>query len=320
MIILKRTKSFSHLALESLFRRLKTNDPTKYKNYRDEYIKLNVGYEGELQADREWDELEIPVNYSLLHNYETLSDIGRSHQMDTVFLCQHFIWIIDIKNFSGILMFDEDKSQFLRKDFEGDINGYYNPVDQIERHARFINRLFKKWGINLPVEVAVIIVKDSTIIQNAPKFVPVFHLSGLQSKLNKLFQKHPNPYITDFQYNEIKKRLLVGLKRKIWRPSVDSRDIARGVLCRNCNYRTAMEFKHGTFICPLCNRKSKNAFLEAIYDYKYLFSNSFTNSEIREFLNIKSIYSTTRLLTRLNFETSGSYRNRKYKIPDEIRK
>lgn len=319
MIVLKRTKSFSHLALESLFKRLNTNE-LKYKKYKDQYISLNIGYKGELQADREWDELEIPLNYSLFHNYETINEIGRSHQIDTIYLCRHFLWIIDVKNFSGILKFDEDKNQLLREDFDGVTNGFSDPISQIERHTRLIKQNLKSWGINLPVEVAIIIVKDSTIIENAPKSVPVFHLSGLQSKLNKLLNKHPKPYITDYQCKEIQKRLLEKLKRKKWRPILDNRDIARGVLCRACNYRTAMEFKHGTFVCPLCNRKSKNACMEAIFDYKYLYSDWFTNSEIRGFLNIDSIYSVTRLLKKFNFETRGSYRNKKYKIPDEIRR
>lgn len=317
MIVLQRSVPFKLLALESLLRRLNSNDP-KFDYFENAYTNIKIGFEGECQVDREWDELIILKDYLLFHNYETVNEVGRSHQIDTIFLSKHFIWLIEIKNFIGILYFDEERNQFIRRNIDGQINGYSNPVDQIQRHARFMKRILRNWGFNIPVETAVIIVKDSTIIENVPKAVPVFHLSGLHSKLDKLFHKYPNEFVTDSQFNELKKRLMDKLKRKIWRPNIEKSNIVKGALCKTCNHKIVMEFIHGTFVCPCCKKSDKEACLQGLYDFKYLYSDWVSNSELREFLQIESIYSVNRLLKKFNFERKGANKNRVYKIPHEI--
>ncbi len=153
-----------------------------------------------------------------------------------------------------------------------------------------------------------------------PKTIPIFHLSGLQSKLNKLYQKYPKACISESHYKELQMKLLEMYQRRIWRPEIDANKINRGVLCKNCNYKMVMKFKHGAFICPVCNTKSKDAFLQAVYDYKYLYSDWISNRELREFLQVDSIYSVARLFKKLNLEFEGTFKNRKYKIPEKYSK
>ncbi len=62
------------------------------------YFRQRKGYQGELKVDNEWNELSIPIEYYLLFNYETVNEIGNSHQMDTIMLSPNFIFIVEIKN------------------------------------------------------------------------------------------------------------------------------------------------------------------------------------------------------------------------------
>ncbi|HWL23859.1 MAG TPA: nuclease-related domain-containing protein [Ureibacillus sp.] len=317
MILLERRVPYILLALEALIRRISSNaNDFEVEKYKNLYRRFKVGFDGESQSDKEWIELRIPFEYSLIHNYETQSEYGNNYQIDTIFLSKHFIWLLEIKNISGILEYDEEKSQFVRKNFDNTIEGYSNPFEQIEKYTRLIQRRLKNWEINIPIEKAIIVVKDSTIIGNMPKTIPTFHLSGLQSKLDKLSKRYPQASISDKQYKELQKNLLETYQRIVWRPGIDLSKINKGVLCISCNYKTVMRFKHGSFICPVCKTKSQNALIQTILDYKYLQSDWITNRELREFLQIDSIYSVARLCNKLNFAYEGTYKNRKYKIKE----
>lgn len=313
MIALERQFPYKLLALEALLRRLDIYDED-YVFYSNLYTSMRVGFEGESLVDNEWVELEIPVEYSLFHNYETENEFSKSHQIDTIFLSKHFIWLLEIKNMSGRLEIEDEKHQFTRTKSDGTSDSFYNPIDQIERHSRFIIRTLKSWGIFLPVEKAIVIVKDSSIIGEIPKTASVFHMSGLQSKLNKLIQKYPKASISDSHYKIIQSRLLELYKQKIWKPNLENKRIRKGVLCRNCDYKKEMKFEHGAFICQTCRYKSKDVILEALQDYKYLFSEWISNSEMREFFGVKSRYAVARLLKELNLEWEGTFRDRRYKI------
>lgn len=315
MIVLERSVPYNLIVLDALLRRGNLID-SELEYYLDLYTNLKVGLEGELLVDREWDELDIPLEYSLFHNYETVNEYGKSHQIDTLFMNKHFIWLLEIKNISGILNIDEEKSQFIRTKFDGSFDSYTNPVEQIERHARFIRRTFKKWRINIPVETAIIIVKDSTIIGDVPKTVSIFHKSGMQSKINGLFQKYPNTYLSDHHFKVIQMKLMEMYQRKKWRPVIENENIKKGVLCKNCAYQNMMKFKYGAFVCSVCNTKSKDDLLKALIDYRYLFDEWVSNSELRTFLGIESRYSVTRLIKSFNLEFEGDYKSRKYKMPD----
>ncbi|QCR31364.1 nuclease-related domain-containing protein [Lysinibacillus sp. SGAir0095] len=98
MEILKRQKSSKLINLEALLRRLPENEQADYSFYMEQYIVQRKGYDGELWVDQLWNELTIPCRYNLFHSYETINSAGYSHQIDTLLLTPHFIWLIEIKN------------------------------------------------------------------------------------------------------------------------------------------------------------------------------------------------------------------------------
>lgn len=59
------------------------------------------GFEGENRIDRVWSEIMVPFKPYLFHNYETENEVNYSQQIDTKFLCQTFILLVEIKNIGG---------------------------------------------------------------------------------------------------------------------------------------------------------------------------------------------------------------------------
>lgn len=316
MEILKRHKSWKLLTLEAVLRRMPEKNVGEYSFYKDMYVGQKKGYDGEVIIDQMWNELDVPSPYCLLHNYETINHVGNSHQMDTVVLTPYFIWLIEIKNIGGRIDIDESKQQMIRTNQEGLIESFKNPINQVERHAEFIKRKLRDFHMNLPIEFAVIIVSDYTIIGSIPKGAPIFHASGLQTELNKLSHKHREPKISRSQFEKLKTELLNMYQRKEWKAKVDVSKLRKGVLCKNCEYEHVMIFEYGSFKCVRCGFKSKDVYLEALSDYRYLWSEWISNRELREYLGVESLFAANRILKKMGWEHKGTYRNRKYKIPE----
>src|SRR5690606_7036726 len=64
-------------------------------------------------------------------------------------------------------------------------------------------------------------------------------------------------------------------------------ELKRGVQCPECG-KFPMKRKHGTWFCPFCHIKDKNAHIQALYDYFLLVDSSITNKKFREFVGIGS--------------------------------
>lgn len=317
LIVLKREISNKMIMLEILLRRLDEGD-IEHKYFRNQYLQLKRGYDGEMRADREWEEIEIPSEYCLFHNFETENEVNHSHQIDTIFASQNYILLLEIKNIGGRIDFDEEKHQFVRTRQDGTKEGFSNPIDQIERHVRLFKRLLMKWDISLPIEYAIILTQPSTIIGEIPKNVSIFHVSGLQTYVYNLFTKYQVHQINHLSLEQLKKNLMAIRKRKIWNLRIDKNKLRNGVLCKGCNYKIEMKFEHGCFICPVCKVKNKGTFYEALFDYRYLHNEWVTNNDLRNYLKINSRFAANRLITSLNLDIQGEKRNRRYRIPENI--
>lgn len=287
-----------------------------YNFFKETYAFHHKGHIGELQVKNMWQEMNLPYPHYLFHNYESINRAGNSHQMDTVLLTPHFIWLLEIKNIGGRLDIDESKHQMIRTNFDGSIDAFKNPVDQVKRHYHFLSGRLREIKINLPIEYAIIIVKDSTIIGSVPHDIQIFHASGLQTELEKIINKHNKRKISSTQIEKVKIELMNLYHRKDWKPKLNPTKLRKGVLCQKCDFKSVMMLDHGNFRCPNCHFISEYALFDAMYDYRYLFNEWISNSELRAYLKVESRHAAKRILKKLNMEQIGTYRNRKYKIPE----
>ncbi|MFC7685244.1 nuclease-related domain-containing protein [Ureibacillus sp. GCM10028918] len=222
MQIIDRTLSSKIIVLEAMKRRIDPNHP------RHEYVasllrRAEIGYRGELKVDRLWKELTVPTNALLIHNYETTNDIGNSHQIDTIFVCPHFIFILEIKNISGSIWYEKDKHQLLRRKGTGEVESFQSPFDQVQRHAERIERIVGRLGYSLPVLKAVVIAESSTIIGDVPNEFPIFHAIGLPSEIKKLLLKYNNFVLSQVHYEKLRNYLQSIHKPSIYVPDLKFR-------------------------------------------------------------------------------------------------
>lgn len=318
MILLKRTKSEKIAFYEALIRRYPSYDPV-FEKFKSELSKSKSGLIGEERVDREWVDMQLDLPHVLLHGLETENLAGFQHQIDSIFICQHFIFVIEIKNYSGFIEFDESTHQCLKKNYDGVVEAYSNPIDQVRRHSDFIQNILWSLGFDIPVVSAVIFANTKSILGKIPfKDVLVFHVVGLRYKLQKLLEKHLEVSITAEQMISIGYYIKSMHKNKPWEKNISRETLQKGVLCSKCNYSAAMNYHHGCWKCPRCGNRDNNELLKALQDYRLLWGNHISNREFREFVGLTSEKTAFRILNGLNMKSEGANKNRKYIISSII--
>lgn len=316
MITLERQLPSKIEVLEALLRRLPQTN-FQYNYFKDLYNRAKAGFDGEQKVDKEWNEINKHKPYFLLHNLELQKEIGAAHQIDTLYICPHFMLVIEIKNISGRIDLDQTKHQFIRTHEDGTIQGFSNPIDQAKRHVRFLQSL----NFQLPIEYAIIIANPSTIIGTVPKNTAILHTTGLQDLISSLTRKYVNTNIAKEKLIPLVNQLLQLHSPSKWKIEIDSNKLRKGIYCKKCNYTSEMRYYRGSWTCENCSYKSREVLLQALNDYRLLISNKISNREFREFINIKSEDTATRLLTKLKLPYEGlSNRYRVYIISDQIDK
>ena len=179
MILLSRQQSQMHRILEALIRRLPSTH-VDYMNYFDRLMRIQAGFAGEKRVDAEWLEINLPNPHYFLHDLQILNHFGNTHQIDSILLCPHFILILEIKNITGFLEYDESFTQFTRTTSQGDVEGMIDPFHQVRRHAEWIKRMLKKYKVEIPVHYAVVLATKNAILSESLKGQPIFHASGLR--------------------------------------------------------------------------------------------------------------------------------------------
>lgn len=313
MDVMNRKLPSKILVLDALKRRI---DETHEKHQLVTSLlrRAEIGYRGELKVDRLWREIAVPTDSILLHSYESRNDVDHSHQIDTLFLCPHFLLILEIKNVSGTIFYESEKYQFLRKRLTGEVESFQSPFEQVKRHRDFIVRIVEGLGLSIPVHAAVVLAETSTIIGSMKSGIPIFHAVGLPSEIKRLLLRYESPALSAVHYELLAHHIRNLHKPGVYKPKFEIPPIRKGALCE-CG--KVMKYNYGKFICS-CGIKSKEPLYQGLQDYRWLINEWISNREFRNFFYIKSEDSASKLLKKMNFLSRGSTRDRFYLITENI--
>ena len=314
MIMLERDVPEKLLLYEVLLKRI---DPAheEYGRMLLTYQNMKKGYFGELRSDREWKEIQIIQSHYLFHSYESVNQFGHTHQIDTLFLCRRFILVMESKDIGGIIDFDDKTRQFTQTRMDGTKVIFSNPVDQVLRHKAFVELELMKLGIRIPIIAVITITDPSTTFGATSQEVDVFSITGLRSKLVKLFNRFPE-VLSENQLDYVKEHFLMCYKKQELNRKYPNVPLLKGVLCSSCKSKMVHERKG--FRCVRCGTKNSLGMYEAMHDYRLLYKDWITNSEFRDYVGVESMHTATKMLKRMNLKAVGEKRYRKYLIPKDI--
>lgn len=283
----------------------------------DEYAKLYVqaksGYIGERRLDREWRDANIRGH--LLHDFTCFNAAGHSHQMDTVFICKHFILVVEVKNITGHIHFNLQTRQLVRHRDDGVIEAFTNPIDQVKRHRALLEDYLMFQFDYVPVEAAVVMTNPQCVIGETGNEIPIFAVNGLRSVLDGMIARHQHISLNPKLIRTSLEKLYRPLTAQPWRKNVP---IRTGVLCMNCNGK--MRAVKSGFKCLQCNSldSTSQALRRTLHDYRILFGATISNYEFREFAEITSRHTAYGILNRLLVDKKIAGRSSKYVIPEDI--
>ena len=277
---------------------------------RDRYHNLRAGLAGERRVDREWKELNL--SHYLFHDFTTVNGAGNTHQMDTVFVCKHFVLVVEVKNVGGRIDFDDQRRQFVRAREDGTVESFMNPVDQVKRHRDLLEQWSLEWPEYVPVEAAIVIANPSAVIGRVSAEVPIFNVSGLRTKVLELVRKYER---VSFNMRAVRGYLEAMYRPVSWRVHTLDVPVRPGVLCLKCG--EVMVHGQYRFECGRCGFKDREweALNAAMQDYRVLYGDEVTNRKFREFTGVRSASTAKRMLKRL-CEQKNATKGTVYCIPN----
>lgn len=302
---------------EALLRRLPKNHP-KREQIEEELAKSLAGYQGEKAIDYYLDFLPQD-RYYIFHDLRLKVGDKKYTQIDTCILTSRFLLILEVKNISGTLFFDQSFHQLIRTKNEKE-EGFPDPVLQVKRQQHFVT----KWLQNnrfpsIPIETFIVISHPSSIIKTAPRhkeiYEKVLHSAYLPQKIEQLEKCYQKDILTlkvmkKISRHFIKKHTPLDFD-VLSQFELSKSEILSGVHCPTC-FTLPLVRKRGTWLCQKCPSSYKDAHVQTLHDYALLISPTITNRECRDFLHLSSPSIASKLLVSLSLKHWGTYKNRTY--------
>lgn len=304
---------------EALLRRLPIDHP-KREIIEEKLAKYWAGFRGEQSIDYYLSFLDSK-KYQILHDVRLPID-EKYVQIDTLILSPNFLILLEVKNITGTLFFDQIFHQLIRTK-DGEDEAFPDPILQIKRQQKLLSKWLEKIRIpSIPIEAFIVISNSSTIIKASPNpkeiSEKVLHAAYLPERIQKSEKKFQQKVLSDKDLRKIsryvsKQHSLLNYDLLSYF-KIKKDEILTGVQCSVC-LSLPMQRQYGKWYCHKCDSVSKDAHVQALIDYSLIFKPTFTNRECREFLHLSSRFITNKLLKAMDIKFSGTKRKRTYELP-----
>ncbi|KAA0548359.1 NERD domain-containing protein [Bacillus sp. BGMRC 2118] len=317
MIIKPRKLPIKILQLEALLRRLPHHCARRVE-IEEELFKYRAGYRGEKALD--YDLQYIEENYDIYHGIRFFDGIHYV-QIDTMLVSPSMIVILEVKNYQGTIYLDHTFHQLIRT-LNGKEDGYQDPVVQVKRQQAKLKEWLVKKSVDIPIESLVVVSNPNTIIKANPHYTEALNKvilrTNLVTKLKSMEHNHTEEILTKKDRKRLTTLILKHhtpkLSNVLKQFSLTADTIQSGVICPDCS-SFPMKRVSATWYCPHCTHTSKIAHISALQDYALLLDTTITNSKMRKFLHMDSVYVASKLLKSMQLPSSGENSGRVYQLP-----
>lgn len=298
--IRKRTKPLILQKYEVLRTRLKSDFP-RFHHIERAYGKTLKGYMGEVNVDYFLQFLE--PNSTILQDVCLKVD-GKSVQLDNIIISQQAIYIVEVKNYSGTIIFDTMLNQFTRDDGKNE-TGFSHPIAQAElQRLKLQNWLHHNGFTDIPIYYFIAISEPTTRIKVIGDTESIAKVVAHGERIPHIILDHekklenPNK-IPHQKIGHTMLRKNIDFDRDIIQEhGIKRQDLINGVKCTNCE-RLGMQRTPRSWVCPKCGHKDRYAHYLAIREYLLLFP-WITNQECKNFLQVNSRHMVNKALKNVN--------------------
>lgn len=300
-------------ALALLLTRLSYHHPQRQFLERELYW-TTAGKRGESRIQKKFNEFHFEGEFQTLWDVNLKID-NWPVQMDGLLLTEHCAIIIESKNISGQLHFDEQTDEFFRVNSTGEKTVMDNPKTQLNKHIRFLTQFFKLKKINLPVTGLIVFTAKDCEFISKPRGVSSCKTYQMIEYLLRILQAFPLEAET-VKLAKIKKLILTNQTPYKQSPLctyyfIDPKDLQPGVYCQICKALTMQRDKR-SWVCSNCGAGDASAHLLALQEYFTFIEPTITNRKLREFCGFASRAVATRLLSQFDLERTGESKATSY--------
>lgn len=305
----------SHIeALQSALRRLKPTHP-KRSFLETELHKAEAGKRGEMRLMKKFDEFYSKEDYAVMWNVELSLNKWRV-QMDGLLLTRYAAIIIESKNISDKLYFNNETSEFYRINSAGEKTVMDNPATQVEKHIRFLKEWFRKHSIALPVTGILVFTAKQAELITIPEEIPVCKVHQVIEKIFKLLNRYPIAIYPDESIKEIEHSIRTKQSPYTSTPLadryfIDPAEFTKGIYCEHCKTPTIIRLKRA-WICKTCRMKDDQALHKTVAEYFALVSRTAANRDIQKFALIDNRHLIKRFFSNSSLPGTGHLRDRSY--------
>lgn len=171
-----------------------------------------------------------------------------------------------------------------------------------------------------PIKSLVCFTNPQTIIRSDSRVKAsqsIMHAHNLFSKLEELNQQFDTSIFNEKELLKISRKLLKQHFEEdvniLERYDINRNEIINGVQCPVCS-KISMNRQSGSWLCKICNMKSKGAHTTALEDYRLIFGPNITHQELKEFLGLATNSTTSKIIYSLGLTHCGSRYRRNYKL------
>lgn len=300
-------------ALESILGRLAPGHSHR-KFLEVELYQTLAGKRGESRLQSRFKEFYLDGEFHVLWDVN-LSIGSWKVQMDGLLLTEKCALIIESKNISGKIHFDEKTGEFYRFDDENVKTVMEDPRIQLNKNKRFLAQWFKSKKINLPIEGLIVFTAKKCEFISKPADAYICKAYQMADCLLKILSTFPFE-ATNLKLLKLKK--LLQNSRTPYRQTplcqyyyIEPADVKPGVYCRSCKLLTMQRDKR-SWTCNKCGERDKEAHHFAIREYFSLIDTQLTNQRLRDFCRFSSRAAASRLLAQFDLETTGELKSRVY--------
>lgn len=248
------------MVMESLMRRMKL--PREECNKYASWVK---GYEGELQFDKLTAKLQCEC---IILNDLFLQVNGKKFQIDSVVITSKGIHVYEVKNYSGVYYYENEKMYHGRTRKE-----IYDPLHQISHANSLLRQLIDKMGFNLPVKSLIIFVKPDFTLYQAPLIDEIIlptmieaHMTKMNEISGRLNQNH-HKFAQELKLMHMEDFSLQNI------PYYEETLLKKGVSCSQCEAFLTQFSRSKYCVCTYCGNKElvSTAVVRQVQEFKRLF-------------------------------------------------
>ncbi|TVP86570.1 MAG: NERD domain-containing protein [Alkalicoccus sp.] len=301
---------------EALLRRLPERH-SKYARAAADYQKYAAGFQGEENLTYTLAMLNLHKE-AFIRRSLRLKSVSSDYyfQIDLLIVTPYFLYVGEVKNYSGKLLFEPHYGQLTQIKEEMTAT-FPCPIQQGKRQARQLTSWLEQHGIKrLPVHSHVLLANPRTRISAENQIADLYHAALLPEVLDSLRLNHTKRVLTKEQISAMEKLFAKenaeGAYSLLERYNLKPQEILQSITCPSCSSRF-LKRRRGGWDCTACGSSNQLLHVEALRDLALLYTGFHPLSVYRIFLGHISVNTTRKLLDPYVI-SKGNRRSREYKV------